>query len=183
MTDAKGRVASFKNSILIMTSNVGSEYIAQMNTLGFIGKKEGGGKESLKEKVTDSLKEQFRPEFLNRIDEIIIFNYLGKSEIKKIVDLELEKVSQRLRNKKIEIKISEPVKQFLAERGFDPNLGARPLKRVIQKLVLDPLSLKIVSGKILEKERVVVDLEGDKIVFQTLGNLIRIKPRKEKVNA
>jgi len=183
LTDAKGRVASFKNSILIMTSNVGSEYIAKMNTLGFIGKKEGEEKKSLKEKVTDSLKERFRPEFLNRIDEIIIFNYLGKLEIKKIVDLELEKVSQRLRNKKIEIKISEPVKQLLAERGFDPNLGARPLKRVIQKLVLDPLSLKIVSGKILEKERIMVDLEGDKIVFQTLNNLIRIKPQKEKVNA
>ena len=123
------------------------------------------------------------PVFLNTLDVNIIFNYLGKLEIKKIVDLELEKVTQRLRNKKIEIKISEPVKQLLAERGFDPNLGARPLKRVIQKLVLDPLSLKIVSGKILEKERVMVDLEGDKIVFKTFGNLIKIKPQKEKVNA
>jgi ATP-dependent Clp protease ATP-binding subunit ClpA len=127
------------------------------------------------------LKEEFRPEFLNRIDEIIIFNYLGKPEIKKIVDLELQKVAERLKNKKIEIKVTEKAKELLAERGFDPNLGARPLKRVIQKLVLDPLSLKIVGGKVLEGEKVMVDLENDEIIFRTLKDLIKPKPQKEKV--
>ncbi len=185
LTDAKGRVASFKNSILIMTSNVGSKHIAEMGSLGFLGEKEETERKSLKEKVRDSLKEEFRPEFLNRIDEIVIFNYLGKPEIRKIVNLELQKVAERLKNKRIEIKVSEKAKEVLAERGFDPNLGARPLKRVIQKLVLDPLSLKIVGGKISGGEKVIVDLENDKIIFRTPRDLIKAKPAKklERVHA
>ena len=181
LTDAKGRVASFKNSILIMTSNIGSEHIAKMGQLGFVGEREESERQSLKEKVLEALKENFRPEFLNRVDEIIIFNYLGKSEIKKIVDLELGKVANRLQRKSIEIKVSEKAKEFLAEKGFDPNLGARPLKRVIQREVLDPLSLKIVSGEIKEGERIVVDFEADKIVFRGFKDLIKTRPQKEKV--
>ena len=182
LTDAKGRTASFKNAILIMTSNVGSDIIAREASLGFVGgDEEKSQKESLREKVMAALKENFRPEFLNRIDEIIIFNYLGKPEIKKIVDLELEKVAERLKNKKIEIKVSEGAKEFLAERGFDPNLGARPLKRVIQKQVLDPLSLKIVSGEVKEEERIIVDLEADKIIFRSAKDLIKARPQREKV--
>ncbi|MDO8436282.1 MAG: AAA family ATPase [bacterium] len=180
LTDAKGRVASFKNAILIMTSNVGSEHIAKMGALGFLLNKEAEEK-TLKDKVLEALKEEFRPEFLNRIDEIIIFNYLQKPEIKKIVDLELEKISGRLKNKKIEIKVTEKAKEILAERGFDPNLGARPLKRVIQKLVLDPLAVKIVAGQILEGEKVVVDWEEDKIVFRTEKDLFRPVAKKEEV--
>jgi len=183
LTDAKGRTASFKNAILIMTSNVGSDIIAREASLGFVGgDEEKSQKESLREKVMAALKENFRPEFLNRIDEIIIFNYLGKPEIKKIVDLELEKVAERLKNKKIEIKVSEGAKEFLAERGFDPNLGARPLKRVIQKQVLDPLSLKIVSGEVKEEERIIVDLEADKIIFRSAKDLIKARPQREKVS-
>jgi ATP-dependent Clp protease ATP-binding subunit ClpB len=181
LTDAKGRVASFKNAILIMTSNIGSEHIAKMGSLGFLGEKEEGEKRNLKERVMEALKEEFRPEFLNRIDEIIIFNYLQKPEIKKIVDLELEKVTSRLKNKKIEIKVTEKAKELLAERGFDPNLGARPLKRVIQKLVLDPLSLKIVSGELREGDKVVVDWEDNKIIFRTPKDLIKTGFKKEKV--
>jgi len=184
LTDAKGRTASFKNSILIMTSNVGSEIIAKEASLGFIGgDEEKSARESLREKVMASLKENFRPEFLNRIDEIIIFNYLGKLEIKKIVELELQKVANRLEGKSIGIKVTEPTKEFLAEKGFDPNLGARPLKRVIQRLVLDPLSLKIVSGEVKEGERVVVDLEENKIIFRTPKDLIRAEKKLERVNA
>jgi len=130
-----------------------------------------------------SLKENFRPEFLNRVDEIIIFNFLGRSQIKKIVDLEMAKVAERLAGKKIEIKVSESAKEFLAQRGFDQNLGARPLKRVIQKQVLDPLSLKIVSGEVREGERVVIDLDKDKIIFRTASDLIQTQPKKEKVAA
>jgi len=178
LTDAKGRVASFKNAILIMTSNIGSEYIAKMGVMGFLGEKEEGERKNLKEKVIEALKEEFRPEFLNRIDEIIIFNYLRKPEIKKIVDLELEKVANRLKNKNIEIKVTEKAKELLTERGFDPNLGARPLKRVIQKLVLDPLSLRIVADEIKENDKIVVDLEDNKIVFRTPKDLI--KTQKEK---
>jgi ATP-dependent Clp protease ATP-binding subunit ClpB len=179
LTDAKGRTASFKNTILIMTSNIGSEFIAKMGTLGFLGEKEAETKRSLKEKVMDALKETFRPEFLNRIDEIIIFDYLGKEEIKKIVDLELKKVEDRLKDKEIRVEFTEPAKQFLAEKGFDPNLGARPLKRVIQRLILDPLSLKIVSGEVKEGERVLVDLKDNNIVFQTAGELMKVSKQKK----
>jgi len=182
LTDAKGRIASFKNSILIMTSNVGSQYISKMGSLGFFGEKEEKEKKTLKEKVTEALKGRFRPEFLNRIDEIIIFNYLGKKEIRKIVDLELQKVSKRLETKKIKIQFSEKTKKFLADKGFDPNLGARPLKRVIQKEILDPLSLKIIGGEVVEGERVVVDLKNNKIVFPSSKDLIKVGKRTEKVS-
>ncbi len=175
LTDAKGRVASFKNAILIMTSNVGSEHIAKMGSLGFLGERDTAARTDLKDKVMEALRENFRPEFLNRIDEIVIFNYLGREEIKKIVDLELQKVVERLQAKDIEIKTTQTAKDVLAERGFDPNLGARPLKRVIQKLVLDPLALKIVSGQIAEKEKVVIDAEKDQIIFRTTGDLITKK--------
>ena len=182
LTDAKGRVASFKNAILIMTSNVGSDIIARESKLGFVGgDEEKSAREALREKVISALKENFRPEFLNRVDEIVIFNYLGKSEIKKIVDLELQKVTERLKEKKIEIQVTQKAKEILAERGFDPNLGARPLKRVIQREVLDPLSLKIVSGEIKEGERVVVDFEENKIIFRTARDLIRARPKREKL--
>ena len=173
LTDAKGRVASFKNAILIMTSNVGSEHIAKMGSLGFLGVGEEEAKTDLKEKVMEALRESFRPEFLNRIDEIVIFNYLGKPEIKTIVDLELQKVVQRLAYKKIEIKIAQAAKDFLAEKGFDANLGARPLKRVIQKLVLDPLALKIVAGQIKEKDKIVIDAEQNQIIFRTPSDLMK----------
>jgi len=183
LTDAKGRVASFKNAILIMTSNVGSDFIAKMGSLGFLGEKVKKGHQSLKEKVMTALKENFRPEFLNRIDEIIIFNYLGPKEIKKIVELELAKVAKRLENKKIKIRVTEKTKSFLSDRGFDPNLGARPLKRVIQKEVLDPLAQKLISGEVRKRDRVLVDFENNKIVFSTAKDLIKAQKKREKVLA
>ena len=184
LTDAKGRTASFKNAILIMTSNVGSDIIAREASLGFIGgNEEKESRENLKEKVMSALKENFRPEFLNRIDEIIIFNYLGKSEIKKIVDLQLANVADRLKQKGIEIRVTEKAKEFLAENGFDQNLGARPLKRVIQKMVLDPLALKIVSGELKEKDAVNVDMQDERIVFKTFVGLTKSSSRREEVLA
>jgi ATP-dependent Clp protease ATP-binding subunit ClpB len=184
LTDAKGRVASFKNTILIMTSNIGSDIISREASLGFLGGDEKiSQRESLKIKVMEVLKENFRPEFLNRIDEIIIFNYLGKDEIKQIVGLELAKVQERLKAKRIEIQVSEKAKEFLAEKGFDTNFGARPLKRVIQQKILDPLSLKIVTSEIKEGEKVLVDEEGGEIVFQTAGNNSTRPKKSEKILA
>jgi len=180
LTDAKGREVSFKNTILIMTSNVGSEYIAKMGSLGFLGEKEQASGGSLKDKVMDSLKEQFRPEFLNRIDEIIIFNHLSALEIKKIVEIELAKVKERLAKKKIKIKISEKAKELLVERGFDINLGARPLKRVIQRLVLNPLSLKIISSEAQEGDLINIDVQDNKIVFG-LPSVVFGVEKREKV--
>jgi ATP-dependent Clp protease ATP-binding subunit ClpA len=162
-----------------MTSNIGSEFIAKMGALGFMGGREEAEKQDLKEKVLEALKEGFRPEFLNRIDEIIIFNYLGKGEIKKIVELELEKVAGRLRGKRIEIKVTEKAKELLAERGFDPNLGARPLRRVIQREVLDPLALKIVTGMVKEGEEIEVDAKDSQIIIKTSAELVISKKQKK----
>lgn len=184
LTDAKGRTASFKNAILIMTSNVGSDIIAKEASLGFVGgDKEESQRQALRDKVMGAFKDNFRPEFLNRIDEIIIFNYLTKSEIRKIVDLELQKVIERLSQKKITLNIIKEVKELITEKGFDSNLGARPLKRVIQKLLLDPLSLKIISGEIKEKDRVMVGLKGEELIFQTPKDLLKVKKltKRQKV--
>ena len=180
LTDAKGRVTSFKNTILIMTSNVGSEDIREMGSLGFSAKENQEQQEKLKDKVMDALKQSFRPEFLNRIDEIIIFNYLGEEEIKKIVDLELEKVEKRLEKKNLKIKVLKDARDLLAKKGFNPQLGARPLKRVIQQEILDPLALKIVSREIREGDRIIVDAKDDKIVFQTPKEILKIN-KKDKI--
>jgi len=167
LTDAKGRVASFKNAILIMTSNIGSEVIAKEAALGFsIADTQDASTEKIHDKVINILKESFRPEFLNRIDEIVIFNYLGKNEIKKIVELELRKVDKRLGVKNISLTVTETAKEVLAARGFDANLGARPLRRVIQKLVLDPLAIKIVSGEVQEGDNILVDAQNSEIIIK-----------------
>jgi len=181
LTDAKGRVVSFKNSIIIMTSNVGSEFIAQLKPIGFEVKTEKiSQREGLKNKITESLKETFRPEFLNRIDEVIIFDYLGKKEIKKIVNLELVRVAQRLeKTKQIKVKFTEKLKETLVEKGFDIDLGARPLKRVIQKLILDPLSLKVICSEIEQGDKVFVDFNKKEVVFKT-SQLFKKSPKKKK---
>jgi ATP-dependent Clp protease ATP-binding subunit ClpA len=167
LTDSKGRVVSFKNTIIIMTSNLGSDYINRMSSLGFDTKEQLEERENMREKVFDALRDAFRPEFLNRIDEIVIFNYLKKEQIKTIVELELAKVEKRLAGKEIKIAISEKAKEVLLREGFDQNLGARPLKRVIQRLILDPLSIKIVTNEISEGSRVLIDEDGGKIIFET----------------
>ena len=179
LTDAKGRKVSFKNTIIIMTSNLGSEYIAEMGSIGFLEEKNEDVREDLKKKIRDALHKEFRPEFINRIDEIIIFNHLGKPEIRKIVDLEMNKVIERLKNKDIDISVSREVKQILAEQGVDQNLGARPLKRVIQKLVLDPLSMKIITGSAKPGTKITIDARDKEIVFKDSSAVAR---KREKIS-
>jgi ATP-dependent Clp protease ATP-binding subunit ClpB len=184
LTDAKGRLVSFKNTIIIMTSNLGSEFISEMQTFGFetMEKEKTSRQENLKNKIQQVLKESFRPEFLNRIDETIIFNYLGKKEINEIVNLELSKIEERLlKTKNIRIKFSKELKADLAEKGFDANLGARPLKRIIQKTILDPLSLKIITSEIKPKTQVAVNIEKGNIVFQPSFVVVRKKMNVVKV--
>ncbi len=177
LTDAKGRVASFKNALIIMTSNVGSQFISEMNPLGFVGEqsKKDSRKEAVKDKVMAALREQFRPEFLNRVDEVIIFDYLGKEEIKKIVELEMAKVAKRLSAQGIELEVTEKAKELLAERGFDSDLGARPLKRVIQKMVLNPLSLKIVSAEVGSGGKIVIGVAKGEIDIQAVYAMPSLK--------
>ncbi len=167
LTDAKGRVVSFKNTIIIMTSNVGSELTRQMGHLGFATSPEVEEKESdLKEKLRDSLRNYFKPEFLNRVDEIIVFNSLRKESLTQIVDIQLEKVKARLSKKDISISVTQTAKDLLVKKGYDPNFGARPLKRVIQNLILDPLSKMIIGGRLKDGGKVKIDANEDTILIK-----------------
>ena len=155
LTDSKGRVVNFKNTIIIMTSNVGSEFIKKMSYLGFSTSERQETKD-LKSRIMDSLRQSFRPEFLNRIDEIVVFNPLSGHDIQKIVELQLKKIHERLESKGISLDVSVSARKILAEQGFDPNFGARPLKRLIQRLIIDPLSEKALAGKFKNGGRAVV---------------------------
>ena len=169
LTDNKGREVSFKNAIIIMTSNAGSEYISEAGSLGFSAKERSEEKRDMvKENVMDELKNQFRPEFLNRIDEIVVFNHLEMDEVKEIVGLELDKVSQRVfENSGVKIEFKRSVKSHLAEKGYDRDMGARPLKRRIQKDILNPLAVKLISGKVLSGEKITVRIREGEIDFET----------------
>jgi len=175
LTDSQGRVVSFKNAIIIMTSNIGSQYIQKSGPLGFGVGRDGSDQHQMEDKVNEALKEYFRPEFLNRLDDTIIFNYLGNAEITRIVELELDKVAQRLRLAKgVEVKFSARLKKYLAEVGFDHDLGARPLKRKIQSLIIDPLSLKIITGAVVNGSSVSVDLKDEEVLFRVTGKRKKI---------
>ena len=157
MTDGKGRTVDFKNTVLIMTSNVGSQWIHELD---------GKDEKEMERRVMDALRGTFRPEFLNRIDEIIIFNSLGPDEIKKIVDIQMGFLNRRLRESKITLELTDKAKEFLANTGFDPVYGARPLKRAIQHLIQDPLAMKIIEGEIKEGDHVAMDVKDGEVVFQ-----------------
>ncbi len=181
LTDSKGRKVSFKNTIIIMTSNVGSEHITEMGSLGFNNKEEDSVKECLKDKVTEALKRTFRPEFINRIDDIIIFNHLTREDINRIVDLELEKVVKRMKeNNDTIIAFQKTIKEMLAKEGFDREMGARPMKRLIQKKILNPLALEIISGKAERGGRINVKEKNGEVFFE---NMLANKKNKEKVLA
>ncbi len=167
LTDAKGRAVNFKNTIVIMTSNIGTELTRRLAHLGFSAKDEDHEKEEdIKQKIRDALHHHFKPEFLNRLDEIIVFDSLKEKDIRAIVDLQLAQVSKRLQAKGIRIEFKEQVKKVLAQKGFDPDFGARPLKRVIQQLVLDAAAKLIIAGKIKEGGGVVVDVKGDEVIIR-----------------
>ncbi|MCS7299482.1 MAG: ATP-dependent chaperone ClpB [Spirochaetia bacterium] len=159
LTDGQGRTVDFKNTIIIMTSNLLTELISNINPDQI--------NESLKERIVKELTKFFRPEFVNRIDEILVFRKLSSEHIKKIIDIQLDRVKERLKDKKIILEISESVKEYIAKVGYDEVFGARPLKRAIQRELLDKLSLHIISGKIKEGDRVKVEYDGSNIVFKT----------------
>ncbi|MFA5210966.1 MAG: ATP-dependent chaperone ClpB [Patescibacteria group bacterium] len=174
LTDSKGRKVNFKNTVIIMTSNIASDTIIDMGkkeNFGFSEKTKNNFKnkeEKMEKNIMNALKDYFKPEFLNRIDEIIVFHSLQKEEIKKIVNLQLEKVKDRLAKKKISIEFSEKAKTWLVEKGFDENLGARPLKRVIQNQLLDELALEIIEKKVNKNDRIKIDVEKGKIIIKKI---------------
>ena len=157
MTDGKGRTVDFKNTVLIMTSNIGTQWIQEL-----------GDKTNpeMEKRVMDALRATFKPEFLNRIDEIVIFNSLGPEEIKKIVEIQIGLLAKRLEASKITLNLTDEAKAFLASSGFDPVYGARPLKRTIQHLVQDPLAMKILDGSVKEGDHLRVDVRNGDLVFE-----------------
>ena len=172
LTDARGRRVDFRNSILVMTSNLGSDLIKRETTLGFTVKSDdaqtaAASYDRMKDKVMDEVKRFFRPEFLNRIDATVVFHQLDESEILSIVDLMMDQVKKELDEKKIGLEITEEAKKHLAEKGFDPVLGARPLRRLIQNEVEDSLSDEVLGGHLNDGDVAVVDFEDDKIVIRT----------------
>ncbi|MCT4595389.1 MAG: ATP-dependent Clp protease ATP-binding subunit [Anaeromicrobium sp.] len=169
LTDSKGKVVNFKNTVIIMTSNVGAQTIKKQKTLGFAGLVEDEKKneyENMKENVMIELKRKFRPEFLNRIDDIIVFHQLDQEDILKIVDLMVENLKKRMESLGIGMDITAPAKKLLGEKGYDKEYGARPLKRTITKLLEDGLSEELLKGTIRGGDMVVVKVENGKISFK-----------------
>jgi ATP-dependent Clp protease ATP-binding subunit ClpC len=160
LTDAQGRSVDFRNTVAIMTSNLGTQDLRKAN-VGFGKADEAVTYERMREKVMDALKQHFRPEFLNRIDEVIVFHELTKDEVTQIVDLMIRRVAGQLASQGIGIELTQDTKYFLADRGYDPTLGARPLRRAIQRMVEDPLSEKILYKEFRAGEIVIVDVEPD----------------------
>jgi ATP-dependent Clp protease ATP-binding subunit ClpB len=163
MTDGQGRTVDFKNTVIIMTSNLGSQYIQDLAARD---------RKEMERLVSAALREAFKPEFLNRIDETIIFNNLGREEIKSIVEIQLRRLRQNLASKKLALEVTDRAKAFIAEKGYDPVYGARPLKRTIQRLIQDPLAVKILEGEFKEGDRVVIDSDGNELVFSHGGATI-----------
>jgi len=157
LTDGQGRIVNFKNTVVIMTSNIGSQYIQDLQN----------DEEEMRRRVTEAMRQHFRPEFLNRVDDTIIFHPLDADVLKKIVSIQVGQVQKRLADKKIEIELTEGARELMAEDGFDLMYGARPLKRVIQREILNPLASKILSGEIKEGTRVVIDRDNRHLVFKT----------------
>ncbi|HET9661569.1 MAG TPA: ATP-dependent chaperone ClpB [Thermomicrobiales bacterium] len=157
LTDGQGRTVDFKNTIVIMTSNLGSQYIASLI----------GNEDEMRAKVMEVLQASFRPELLNRIDEIVIFKPLSRKQLAEVVEIQLRSVADRLRERQIDLQLTSGARELIANKGYDPVYGARPLKRVIQKDVLDPLSIKVIKGEVHDGETVVVDNDGGHLTFKS----------------
>jgi ATP-dependent Clp protease ATP-binding subunit ClpB len=162
LTDGQGRTIDFKNVVLILTSNIGSQHIVELGP---------DQRQELEARVTEALRAHFKPEFLNRVDDVVIFHQLAREDIDHIVDIQLERVRRLLAERRIALELTPEAKQLLAEKGYDPHYGARPLKRVIQRLVQDPLALKILEGSFGEGARIEADarLSGDALEFRAAG--------------
>ena len=173
LTDGKGRRVDFKNTILIMTSNLGAMYL----TADSMRTPEAYEKAS--KQVMETMRQHFKPEFLNRVDDIVLFNPLGKQELSKIVELQLENVRRLLADRRISLELSDAAKDVIFREGYDRQYGARPLKRAIQKLIQDPLALKILDGEVLHGDHVVVGVNADgKLTFKVSGRVVQPEPAK-----
>jgi ATP-dependent Clp protease ATP-binding subunit ClpC len=177
MTDGQGNVVDFRNTVLIMTSNLGTEYVRKGGTLGFLQQKADDEERESHDKIEKALKGAFRPEFLNRIDEIIMFSPLSIEEMESIVDLQMNEVHERLREHSIAVTLTEAARKWLAKEGYDPAFGARPLQRAIQKYVESPLSVELLGGKFKDGATVEIDVDEkeNKLIFTTAKAVSKAK--------
>jgi len=159
LTDGKGRTVDFKNTVVIMTSNIGSHFIAETVVKG------EPLTEGVKREVMDALRAHFRPEFINRVDDIIIFHALTREQMRTIIDIQLRGLVKRLEDRKIHVELTGKAKDVIIEEGYDPTYGARPLKRTIQRRVLDPLAMRVLQGEFREGDRVVIDASAGELSF------------------
>jgi ATP-dependent Clp protease ATP-binding subunit ClpC len=173
LTDGQGRTVDFKNTVIVMTSNAGVELIKREGQMGFAPAKDSAATqkskyENMKEKVLGEVKKRFRPEFLNRLDEIIVFHELSEEHLRKIVDLMVKDLEGRLGERKINLELTDKAKSWISKEGYDPVYGARPLRRVIERYVENPLSSKVLRGELKEGDTVKVDLnkEGKELTFK-----------------
>jgi ATP-dependent Clp protease ATP-binding subunit ClpC len=175
LTDNVGRTIDFKNSILIMTTNIGAEQIVGKAHFGFAKKDKETTYEKMKETLKQVMEGTFRPEFLNRVDDIIVFHKLEREDMKQIIDIELAKVAKRLAEKNLKLVLTDEAKELLIEKGYSPEFGARPLRRAIEHLVEDPLSEKLLQGVFTGKDTITVrvtEQEGEKILgFEASGTV------------
>ena len=165
LTDSAGRVVDFRNTIVLMTSNVGAELIKKNSTIGFTPITDESSYEKMRDKIMDEAKRAFRPEFLNRLDDVIVFRSLTRPDLIKILDLEIKKVAVRLKAKKIELHLDEPAMDFLVDKGYDPTYGARPMRRAVERHLEDPLAEEILKGHLHDNEPVQVTLTDGKLSF------------------
>jgi ATP-dependent Clp protease ATP-binding subunit ClpC len=186
LTDGKGRIVNFKNTFIILTSNIGSQFVEKMEAIGFSNNSKKTDYSNMKEKVLEALKDNFRPEFLNRLDEIVVFDVLSEEAIKGIVDLRMEVVKDRLNSKGINLEITEEALSLLAKEGYDPHFGARPLNRLIQSKILNPVASYIISNGIKKGDTVSVSVKGTELLIETkkghagkIKSSIRIQSRSE----
>ncbi len=163
LTDGQGRTVDFKNTVLIMTSNVGSQYIARESV-----------EEVVREQVTEALTQTFPPEFLNRVDDVVVFHRLSKQDLAKIVEIQVARLATRVAERGIEIELTDKARELLGNLGFDPTYGARPLKRVIQKQLVDKLALRLLEGEFAEGDAVRVDAKKGELAFE------KVAPAKPK---
>src|ERR1700757_1350353 len=165
LTDNVGRVVNFRNTIILMTSNVGSDTIRKQSTLGFSPITDENSYEKMREKILDEARKTFRPEFLNRLDDIVVFRSLTKPDLLQILDLEITKVMGRLKARNITLQLDEKAKDFLVGKGYDPQYGARPMRRSVERFLEDPLAEEILKGQFHEGEPILVSMENDKLTF------------------
>jgi ATP-dependent Clp protease ATP-binding subunit ClpC len=176
LTDSKGRVVNFKNTVIVMTSNIGSEFIDKMQTIGFGSGSDGDVYNNAKDKVMDRLKDFFRPEFLNRLDDVIMFDILPPEALKGIVTIQVDRLRERLAQKEIKLAISNDALQYLAQKGYNPQYGARPLRRLIQEKILTPIATTIIKERMMAGSIVTVGMKGEEID-------IKVEKKREAVRS